>query len=207
MSRTSQKLPEGQAADGRRVVRRRGRRSGLALVEIAVALPVILVASWMLLSTIVATTKTRTINRENALAAEVMRSILESMRNEDFEEVFALYNAEPFDDPVGPGTAPGARFAIPGLQPLPTSPDGMVGTIRLPVLDVSTGPIPVWELREDIADEQLGMPRDLNLDSIVDQSDHSGDYRVLPVMLEAEWVGELGPRRFRFFTVLTEYQR
>lgn len=169
-------------------------------------MPIILFASSMLLSTILATKRQRSIGRENAIAVEACRSVIEQMRNEDFDQVVVLYNPEPMDDPAGPGTAPGHRFAIPGLRPAPDSPDGMIGEVVLPFRDLSTGPLPDWQLREDLADEDLGMPRDLDGDFQIDDVDHTNDYRILPVRVEAAWEGELGVRRFRIFTVLMEFE-
>ena len=85
--------------------------------------------------------------------------------------IWALYNADPADDPGGAGTAPGAAFDVAGLAPQLGDPDGMVGQVVFPEV--------AGALREDVADERLGAPRDLNLDGAVDAANHAGDYRVL----------------------------
>ena len=47
-------------------------------------------------------------------------------------------------------------------------------------------------LREDSADESLGMPRDLDGDKLVDSANHAADYVVLPVRVCIEWKGATG---------------
>jgi len=176
-------------------------------MEVVVSLPIVLVAAMILLTTFTAIYRQRSLTRENARVVEAMRSRFEAMRNEPFENIVRLYNADPMDDPGGPGTAPGERFPVNGVQPRPDTPDGGVGRIRLPIMNAAEeGELPVWELREDLVDAQLGFPRDIDGNGLVDEADHSFDYRILPILLEAEWQGELGPRTFRMFTVMTDFR-
>jgi hypothetical protein len=60
------------------------------------------------------------------------------------------------------------------------------------------------ELREDVVDTDLGLPRDLNGDGAIDGADHSADYRILPVRVTVSWTGQNGVRSMDFVTVLTE---
>ena len=83
-----------------------------------------------------------------------------------------------FDDPDGLGSAPGHRFAVEGLDPLPTALDGLIGEVHLPGVEVEPRK---WQLREDQVLPALGLPRDLNGDSILDEGDHALDYVPLPV--------------------------
>ena len=83
---------------------------------------------------------------------------------------------------------------MPGLDPRPDDPDGFVGRILLPERDGA--------LREDASDVELGLPRDLDGDTLVDDLDHRGDYRILPVKVEIAWQSPLGPRRIEMFTML-----
>ena len=57
-------------------------------------------------------------------------------------------------------------------------------------------PAPGPTLSEEAAFEALGLPRDLNGDSMIDDRDHSDDYQVLPVLIRIEWQGKSGSRRF-----------
>ena len=169
-------------------------------------MPIIAIAGSMLCSTLIAAARQKTHHRENRIVSQAVRSTLEKMRNEDLDMVFRLYNAEPFDDPKGPGTAPGHRFAIADVPPLLGAEDNLVAEIFLPAIDVSEeAPLPIWQIREDASIPDLGLPRDLNLDNLVDEFDHSGDYKVLPVRIEVEWQGPLGPRHLSMQTILTEW--
>ncbi len=73
-----------------------------------------------------------------------------------------------------------------------------MGKIVLPEFDAGSG----VELREDLDLPELGMPRDLNGDGIVDSADHSADYRLLPVLLRLEWRGQSGHRQSEVRTIL-----
>ena len=193
---------------------RSGRR-GLTFLELTVVMAISLVAVSIFSTTVVATARQRAIDRERSIAAEAARSAVERMRNENFLDVFALYNADPDDDPGGPGTAPGHRIAVPGLRPLTSSQDGMIGEIIFPAVELdgvgglpSTGPVAAtnsWELREDIEDPGLGMPRDLNGDLAIDSANHADDYVMLPVLVRLEWNGATGDAQFRNYTMLIQF--
>jgi hypothetical protein len=158
------------------------------MVELMLALSIMTVCTFMLSQTIVSTIGQTPAKRERTTAIDAARNILEDMRKEPFSRIFALYNSNPADDPGGPGTAPGPNFQVPELVAQDGDPDGFVGEIILP------GPGPA--LSEETALEDLGLPRDLNGDSIVDDQDHSGDYQVLPVMIRIDWQGRAGERTF-----------
>jgi hypothetical protein len=175
----------------------------MSFAEVVVAMVVMLLAVSIFSSTVVSTARQRNINRERALAADAASGLFEEMRNEDFNRVYALYNADPQDDPNGPGTAPGHLFAIAGLNVIPGSPGGVVGQIIFPELALETSP-PTWELRENLNHPQLGMPRDINGDEIVDGLDHRGDYTILPVQIVVNWRGVIGEQHISQFTILTE---
>ena len=174
----------------------------MTFAEIVVAMVVMLLAVSIFSSTVVSTARQRNINRERALAADAARGLFEEMRNEDFSQVYALYNADPLDDPGGPGTAPGDRFAVLGLNPIPGSPGGFVGQVVFPELVMETTPV-TWELRENVNNSQLGMPRDINGDDVIDAEDHRGDYTILPIQIELSWRGVIGEQKFSQFTMLT----
>lgn len=183
------------------------RRDGYTLLEVIIAGPIILIAGLILISTMTAASNGQANGLERARAIETLRSVVEKMRNEDFEDVLSLYNADPFDDPGGPGTAPGQEFWIDAAPGLEAPGGGPPGRVRLPLVDVSEDAVlPVWELREDMVDERLGMPRDLDGNGGIDDIDHSTDFRILPVIVEVEWTSELGPRSLSIFTLLTDFE-
>ena len=178
----------------------------MTLLEILFALPVVLIAGSMLASTLVAIAKQRSVTLENAVVATAVQDVFERMRNEDLRDVFRLYNSEPFDDPLGPGTAPENFFAVDGLTPRPGVPPGSIGEIFLPSVNTGTQVAPVWTLREDVQDADLQMPRDLNGDSVVDEVDHALDYVILPMHVRVRWQGKFGPREFNMHTLLSEFE-
>lgn len=133
---------------------------------------------------------------EKSVAAEAARSQFEEMRNHPFSQLFQLYNDDPSDDPGGPGTAPGSRFAVKDLTPV--TPGQPVGRVIFPTVGN--------QLRENISDENFGMPRDLNGDDVVDNANHATDCIILPVQLRLEWVptnGKDGRRNFVMYTMFS----
>lgn len=132
-------------------------------------------------------------NRERSKALGIAEGVLERLRSETFEEAFARYNATAADDPLG-GSSPGAGFAVEGLQALDGDADGLAGEIEFPGDGL--------QLREDVTDRELGMPRDLSGDGAEDALDHAGDYVVLPVRVSIIWTGAGGDKRVDLVTTL-----
>jgi prepilin-type N-terminal cleavage/methylation domain-containing protein len=176
---------------------------GFSLVELVVTMVVLTMAFAMYSGIVIATARQRQMLRESALAGDACQRWMESIRSCDLDQVYALYNRSPADDPAGPGTAPGSRFPVVGLDPDPTL-GGVVGEVLMPEVEVSPG---VWQLREDIPNAELGMPRDLNGDSIIDDKDHSADYVHVPTLVRVRWGGARGSRRFELVGLRTEYRR
>jgi type II secretory pathway pseudopilin PulG len=196
-------------------------RAGISLVEIVVALSVLVVAASIFCQTLLSTTRMRHLNRENSLAADAARVLLERMRNEPFLETYRDFNEDPKDDPGGNATGPGHLFEVPGLEPLDGAPGGMVGRVFFPSLTVEVAApsggkkggivlggatVTQWHLREDVVDEGLGMPRDLNGNNVIDTANHSSDYLVLPVRVRIEWKSGSGARRFEIVTQLGDFR-
>lgn len=121
-------------------------------------------------------------NQARSAAHEAARQVVEQLRSADATQVYALYNEDPADDPAGAGTAPGPGFSVDSLNVLGDDDDGLVGRIFFPVDEGSV-------LRESVAYSPLDMPRDLNLDGVIDGNDRSGDYVLLPVGVELDWRG------------------
>jgi len=181
--------------------RLRTARTGFAFAELVVVMAVMLVAISIFSSTVVSTARQRAINRENAIAADAARTAIELMRNVEFNEMYARFNPDPMDDPEGPGTAPGQLFAVPGLNVIPGTMGNMAGRIELPVVNAAGS----FQLREDVVDDDMGMPRDLSGDSVIDSADHAADYVLLPVRVTVAWRGATGERRFQMFTLLVTF--
>ena len=189
MSRGSCARPSGRRA-----------RRGLTLVEILVAIALLLFGLMGFTHSILRAVTTNESTRESALAGEAARQMLETLQGATFKDTFALYNANPADDPGVAGSAPGSGFAVPGLEPADGDADGMVGEIIFPASDAAPG-----VLREDLANAALGMPRDLNCDDAIDADNHADDYRLLPVIVRLTWQGSSGVTRVEFCTLLGDY--
>ncbi len=133
-------------------------------------------------NSILTSMKATGVNKESALATDGIADMVERLQGVGhFQDVFALYDANPNDDPGIPGTAPGNHFAVKGLQVPDDEPGGSVGEIVFPTIGN--------QLREDVVDPDLGMPRDLNGDGIIDSADHAADYKILPVLIRVHWKG------------------
>jgi len=172
----------------------------MTLVELMIAVTVLLFGLLGFTHAILRAVATNEATRESAIAGEAARQMLETLQATGFDQVFRLYNRSADDDPAGPGTAPGAAFAVPGLEPVEGDPDGLVGEIVFPAPDA----LPAM-LREDLTSAALGTPRDLDGDGLIDGFDHSTDYRLLPVVVRLVWRGTSGVTRAEFRTLLGDY--
>jgi len=178
-------------------------RQGFTFLELIVGMAVLLVALLIFSSSVSGVAKQRTVNRETNLAVAAARNLLETLRSEEFAEVYARYNADPDDDPGGAGTAPGNRFVVDGLDDT-VDGGGFDGEILFPAVEDAGG---TWQLREDVALPELGMPRDLSGDSIVDDDDHAGSYFILPVQIRVRWRSPIGTRQYEMTTQLCQYNK
>lgn len=129
-------------------------------------------------------------NQETSAAMDAAQSVMEAIGDEctgdDFSRIFARWNANPVDEPDGPGNA----FDVRGLEPAPDDPDGRVGEVVFPGDGI--------QLREDGEDRRLGLPRDLDLSGgPPDADDHAGNYRILPVLVRVRWSGASGVREIQ----------
>jgi hypothetical protein len=75
--------------------------------------------------------------------------------------------------------------------------DGLVGEVVFPI-DPLTG-----ALREDLDLPQLGMPRDLNGDLVIDGADRADDYILLPVLVRLRWESAGRVRSHEVRTILS----
>lgn len=172
------------------------KRAGMTLIEILIVIAILTVSMTMFAQTLSASARLDPVANETMLAAEGARVQIEKMRAQPFEDVYALYDANPANDPGGAGTAPGDTFSIPGLSPATVG--GVVGRVDFPTVSK--------QLRESSTDELLGMPRDLNGDGQIDSANHAGDYILLPIRVRVEWAsksGHLGRRSMEFYTMFS----
>lgn len=167
----------------------RGPR-GFTLVSVLIAASILTISLGGLVSALLHSGRLARSNRETTRAAQLARHVLETMRSYPSEDIYALYNGAPSDDPDGAGTAPGASF--------PLSTDGGDVYVQIEFPEGSTA----GELREDVTDAALGLPHDLNGDGAIDSLNHATDYLLLPVRVRVIWTGVTGSRQFELETML-----
>jgi type II secretory pathway pseudopilin PulG len=170
--------------DGRRRGAGRRVRSGITLLDVTIAAALLAIAITSLMSLILSSVRLGRVNRETALANQAARRMIEQIQAVGFANIFATFSANP-------------DFAVSGLDPQRGDADGMPGRISFPTVG--------GELREDVVDEGLDMPRDLDGDDAVDGADHAGDYVVLPVRVRVEWRGVSGDRAVELTTLLMDW--
>ena len=170
-------------------------RAGFSLVEILIACTIFVLVAGAIANTVVVANALNDTNRETVQATMAAESALELLKGTTFEEVFARYNALEADNPAL-GESPGIGFAAAGLKAQEGDADGLAGRIEFP----GDG----TELREDVLDRELGMPRDLDRDGETDDEDHAGDYGILPVRVIVEWAGSGGNRNVELVSTLTD---
>lgn len=161
------------------------------MIELMVVLAILSVAGAIFTQTMGVSRRLDPVGAETAMAGEGARTQLEEMHNHPFRDVFRLYNDDPSDDPGGPGTAPGSRFQVEGLTP--TTPGGFVGRVTFPTVGS--------QLREDVTDADLCLPRDLNGDEVIDDRDHAADCIVLPMRVRLVWKSHSGQGGQRSLTM------
>lgn len=171
-----------------------GRRiGGFTLLELTIALAVLSTALFGFISAILHTSRLNATNRENLSAMRGAERMIETLRDTEFDRIFASYNRVPSDDPPpGYGTAPGSDFDVEGLSPVPGDPDGKCGKILFPT--DSSGS----QLREDTVNPDLMMPRDLDGSGTIDRVDVAPNCKILPVEVRIDWRGIQGSRSWTY---------
>lgn len=177
---------------------RRRPQAGFTLVEVLLALVVLVVAVGGTLGTLNAYVRLDQQTAQKSMALRVAEEQIERMRAEPFSTLFERYNAEAADDPTGFLPSPGSGFPVPGLDVQVGDADGLAGEIHFPVAPGAPG-----VLREDIAERNLGTPKDLNGDGVIDSLDHRLDHLLLPVRVEVRWTGPAGMQSVTLDSILS----
>lgn len=166
-------------------IRERSAGAGFTLLELMIALVVFTIAIGGISSSLASTSALSRATEERGIALDAALSMMEALRAEVPGEVYVRYNETVLDDPVD-GISPGRFFAVPDLVLRPGDADGFAGEVIFP----GDG----TQLIEDglVDDDELGMPRDLNGDGVMDAIDHSTNYTILPVRIRVEWSGVRG---------------
>jgi prepilin-type N-terminal cleavage/methylation domain-containing protein len=163
----------------------RNCESGFTLLELILASSVVAIALLSLAASVIYAQTLGLAASETHVAVQAAKGVVEGMRSADFRTLFRSYNDDPDDDPNGPGTAPGATFAIPGLD---GPGNNLPGRVTL-VLD------------EVARDEDLNGDGD-RLDTEAN-STLEREYQLLPVTIDVIWRGNAGRRSVRLFTELS----
>ncbi|HVS17293.1 MAG TPA: hypothetical protein VMT18_01745 [Planctomycetota bacterium] len=201
--RTTGKRRLEEPAAGARHARRRcaDGPAGFTIVEVMVAVVVLVIAIVGIVGSMLSAMALNRVNRETAIAQQAARRAIEEVSGVPFRDAFALYNTVVGDDAGMDLDERGPDFVVVGLQPQNGDPDGLCGRIEFPVVDDGFGNV---ELREDVVDVGLSMPRDLDGSGVVTAADVSNTYRLLPVRVWVEWRGVSGDRSIRFETMLSQ---
>jgi hypothetical protein len=114
------------------------------------------------------------------------------------------------------GHGPGNLFEVRDSRPAPTR-HGLAGRVVMPAARAGRGEAEAnsWAAAsaarghpvaaaQDYEDKKLGLPRDLNGNNVIDTSNHSSDYLLLPVRIEIKWKGIAGPRSMEILTQLSD---
>ena len=168
------------------------------MIELLVAIAILTTGLLAYSHTLVESAEVERLNEETALATAAACGVAEALNGAPFEQAFAAFNTSVDDDGIVTGRIPGGTFDVAGLAARDNDPDGITGEVVFPT-ELNGG---VLELREDLVDASMGMPRDLNLDGVIDAIDHSNDYRILPVIIRVDWESGARDREFEVRTIL-----
>jgi len=176
-------------------------RRGATIVEVLIAVAVLVIGVLAYSRALIQSADIEASNNETALATAGVQRVAELVNGTTFEQIFAAFDDTDADDALV--TAPngqvwGSGFRVDGLAVRGGDPDGLPGEVVFPTVD-NGGTL---ELREDVVDDELGMPRDLNLDGVIDSADHSADYKILPVTIRVEWESGERDRELEIHTIL-----
>jgi len=169
-------------------------QDGFTLVDVCVALFILAIALGTLVGSIFYALRLEEVNAETVAASQMARAILEDLNTTNFADVYASYNSTPADDPDP------KHDCLADLQVHERLLQ--FGGKGEPTVSVVFPNDKLGQLREDLDDKSLGMPRDLNGDALTDSADHSGDYVILPLTLRLAWEGITGPRTLEMSTLL-----
>lgn len=175
--------PRGEGSSYPPPARTDRSRRGFALIELAIAISILVIG---LVSVVSATSRMHHLrhqNRDRSVAQNAMRSISERIHARSY-----AFSADPTTwsanliGVYGPGGSSGNTFDVEGLNVAAGSQ--VIGTIQI-VIDET--------LTDQQLNAQIGMPRDLDGDGQVSNTDVSQNARMLPVIVRQRWRGQSGP--------------
>ncbi len=176
-----------------------GREGGSSLLEVQIAGALLIVALSGIAGSLLSSASLHQSNAEVGLATQAAREVIEEFRTMTIADAFARFNSVAQDDPLGAGTAPGPRFTVPGLTPLPEDRDGAHGQIFFPVKNASD------QQFSETPGNVFGLEVwDLDLDGKVKTSVTVASARLAPVVVRVRWRGTTGAMSVELRTVLSD---
>ncbi len=156
---------------------------GMTLVEVVVSLAILAVVLLALISALMTACRLDELTRERTLA---MNALLE------MEEIMRAYNFSNLYDAYSQGGFIGNQFTIEGLDGPAGAPAGAI-TFFTDETDAS-------------ADAQMfGLPAlDLDADTLFDNVDVSSGHILLPIKLDATWVGVKGRVSMNYYLLMAD---
>jgi type II secretory pathway pseudopilin PulG len=168
--------------------------SGFTLIDVCVGLLVLAIAVGALVGTMFTALRLDRVNESRAAANQALRALLEDIKAMEFSGIYAAYNTSTADDP-DPQHDYKTYLDLEGDLPAGSCGAAPVAKIYFPEDENGL-------LREDLVDERMGLPRDLDGDGAIDGDDHSADYKILPVVVQLDWEDPSGPQSIQVATVI-----
>ena len=171
---------------------------GITLLEVMVAAAFLCVAMAGISTVLSATYKHSELLHEYELAESTALSVVEEVQylaDTSFSNLYVYFDADPSNDPEGPGTAPGDTFGnltVPGLVASSDSPTGQLVEI-------------IVHTNETEVNARLGLPRDLDGDGVADNPDVSASYKILPVTVRIHWAHQGAEQVNQMETLATKH--
>ncbi len=158
------------------------KHAGFSLVEVMVLIVILGLGMLALTSTSLSVHSLQSADAERRLANDRLDSITEDVRQSSSALVDAELGWVPsLLELYGPGGRPGDTFNIQGLNDQEGEPS--IGSITI-VTDET--------LTDAELGVQIGMPKDLDNDGLIDNNDVSSTARIIPVIVRTAWTGSAG---------------
>ncbi|MEK7482787.1 MAG: hypothetical protein AABZ60_00490 [Planctomycetota bacterium] len=172
------------------------RNRQFSFLELMVAITILTIAIFGLISLILSTMILNRDAQETALANNAIRTKLEEIKGVEWETIYALFH--------------GRGFSVEGLNPI--SPETNVLFVQFyineegvhngnPLITTDLTPI----LRQNLGFPNppvLGQGLDLNGDNIISTGNVSSSYLLLPTQIQARWKGLSGERVINLYSIL-----
>jgi prepilin-type N-terminal cleavage/methylation domain-containing protein len=158
-------------------------RSGFTLVELAVGIAILTIGTLAMLSTVVASQKLETSNRERLLARMGAQSVVRDVQI-TARAVAAEQGLEDWGTNfIAELSAPNNWVPVDGLQPW----SNLQNVCEVVIVNDETA-------SDDDLGFELGMPRDLNGDGVVDDTAVTSEGKLFPVIVRVRWETPAGQR-------------